>query len=89
MAAGIKRFIYTGTIASYASDDARNIIDNRTPLDPAIARRNHYARSKAACEALLQGMRRDRGLPLVILRPGIVIWARQSAGTSRGRSFLD
>ena len=73
LAAGIKRFIYTGTIASYASDDARNIIDNRTPLDPAIARRNHYARSKAACEALLQGMRRDRGLPLVILRPAIVI----------------
>ena len=55
-----RRFIYTGTIASYASDDARDMIDNRTPVDPAIARRNHYARSKAACEALLQGMQRER-----------------------------
>lgn len=71
--AGIKRFIYTGTIASYASADARDVIDNRTPVDPAIARRSHYARSKAACESLLQAMQRDRGLGVVILRPGIVI----------------
>lgn len=73
LAAGVDRFIYTGTIASYASDDAHQVIDNRTPLDPAIARRNHYGRSKAACEALLQAMQRERGLPLVIVRPGIVI----------------
>jgi nucleoside-diphosphate-sugar epimerase len=73
LAAEVKRFIYTGTIASYASGNARDIIDNRTPVDPEVARRNHYARSKAACEALLQAMRRDHGLPLVILRPGIVI----------------
>ena len=73
LAAGVKRFIYTGTIASYASNNAGDVIDNQTPLDPAIARRNHYARSKAACEALLQTMRRDQGLALVIMRPGIVI----------------
>jgi predicted dehydrogenase/nucleoside-diphosphate-sugar epimerase len=73
LAAGVERFVYTGTIASYASGNPREVIDNRTPVDPAISRRNHYARSKAACEALLQAMRRDRGLPLVILRPGIVI----------------
>lgn len=71
--AGIKRFIYTGTIASYASANPRDVIDNRTGLDPAIDRRGHYARSKAKCEALLQEMQRGSGLPLVILRPGIVI----------------
>jgi nucleoside-diphosphate-sugar epimerase/predicted dehydrogenase len=73
LAAGVKRFIYTGTIASYATDNPHDIIDNRTPIDPAIARRGHYARSKGACETLLQSMQRDRGLGLVILRPGIVI----------------
>jgi nucleoside-diphosphate-sugar epimerase/predicted dehydrogenase len=73
LAAGVKRFIYTGTIASYATGNARDIIDNRTPVDPAIAGRRPYARSKAACEAVLQTMQRDRGLPLVIVRPGIVI----------------
>jgi nucleoside-diphosphate-sugar epimerase/predicted dehydrogenase len=73
LASGVQRFIYTGTIASYASAHAHDVIDNRTPTDPAIGRRSHYPRSKAACEALLQTMQRERGLPLVIARPGIVI----------------
>lgn len=68
-AAGVSRFIYTGTIDSYASDNPGKVIDCATPVDPAINRRNLYARSKAACEALL----RDMGLPLVIMRPAIVI----------------
>lgn len=69
-AAGVRRFIYTGTIDSYASADPRTTIDNATPVDPAIARRNLYARSKAACEALLAAI---PGLRLVIVRPAIVI----------------
>ncbi len=73
LAAKVARFIYTGTIASYASANPRDVIDNNTPVDPAISRRSHYPRSKAACEALLQGLERSAGLPLVILRPGIVI----------------
>jgi predicted dehydrogenase/nucleoside-diphosphate-sugar epimerase len=73
LAAGVERFIYTGTIASYASDDPHRVIDSRTPLDRSIGRRNHYGRSKAACEALLREMQHNRGLPLVIMRPGIVI----------------
>lgn len=75
LAAGVERFIYTGTIASYASASSRDRIDNDTPVDPKIDRRNHYARSKAACEALLQKMHREEGLPLIILRPAIVIGA--------------
>lgn len=73
LAAGVRRFIYTGTISSYASDDPATVIDNTTAVDAAISSRSHYARSKAACEALLQSMHRERGLPLVIVRPGIVI----------------
>ena len=70
---GVERFVYTGTIDSYASADAATTIDEKTPLDPGIASRNLYARSKAACEVLLRGLQAERGLPLVILRPGIVI----------------
>jgi len=73
LAHGVKRFIYTGTIDSYYSADAGDVIDADTPLDAAIARRNLYARSKAACEALLQKMHAERGLPLVIFRPGVVV----------------
>ncbi len=72
---GVRRFIYTGTIDSYDSASAQTVIRSDTPLDPAIATRNHYGRSKAACEALLLELHRTQGLPLVILRPGIVIGA--------------
>ena len=69
-AARVRRFIYTGTIDSYASASAARTINNATPVDPAIASRNLYARSKATCEALLAAI---PGLPLVIMRPAIVI----------------
>ena len=70
---GIRRFIYTGTIDSYFSGNRRDSITSDSPLDPLIERRNLYARSKAACEAALMRLHRERGLPLVVLRPGIVI----------------
>ena len=73
LAAGVRRFIYTGTIDSYDAAGADKVIGGGTPLDPAIGSRNLYARSKAACEALLLEMHRTRGLPLVIFRPAVVI----------------
>ena len=73
LAAGVKRFIYTGTIDSYDAASPSTVINGSTPLDPAIASRNLYARSKAACEALLLEMHRSKGLPLVIFRPAVVI----------------
>ena len=70
---GIKRFIYTGTIDSYYSANAQEVITSDTKIDPMITSRNHYARSKAACEALLLDLYRQQGFPVVIFRPGIVI----------------
>jgi predicted dehydrogenase/nucleoside-diphosphate-sugar epimerase len=71
--AGVRRFVYTGTIDSYDSAREGSVIDGNTPLDPRIATRNHYAHSKAVCEGVLMQMHREKGLPLVIFRPGIVI----------------
>ena len=70
---GVKRFIYTGTIDSHDSADANDVITSETPLDARLDHRNLYARSKAICEALLMRMHKERGLPLVIFRPGVVI----------------
>lgn len=75
LARGVKRLIYTGTIDSYYAGGRAGKITEDTPLDAKIARRNHYARAKAAGEALLTDLHRTRGLPLVIARPGIVIGA--------------
>jgi predicted dehydrogenase len=73
LAARVRRFIYTGTIDSCHSARPGDVIRGDTPLDPAIGRRNLYARSKAACEALLRELHRERKLPLVVFRPGIVV----------------
>lgn len=72
-ASGVKRFIYTGTIDSYDSANPSRRITGDTPLDRRIRTRNLYARSKAACEEVLRKLSRDNGLPLIVLRPGIVI----------------
>jgi nucleoside-diphosphate-sugar epimerase len=73
LAKGVKRFIYTGTIDSYYSANPTDVITSDTPLDENITTRNHYARSKATCEALLMKLHQEKNLPLVIFRPGIVI----------------
>ena len=72
---GVRRFIYTGTIDSYASASPSDTITGETPVDRRIRTRNLYARSKAACEALLGDIAARTGMPLVILRPGVVIGA--------------
>lgn len=72
LAAGVRRFVYTGTIASYdASDPATTITEDTAFGD--MSRRNLYARSKALCEERLMALHRAHGLPLVIARPGIVV----------------
>jgi predicted dehydrogenase/nucleoside-diphosphate-sugar epimerase len=73
LASGVKRLIYTGTIDSYYAGAGAGTITEETPLDPKIDRRNFYARAKAASEDTLMRMHREQGLPLVIVRPGIVI----------------
>ncbi|MBO9451648.1 NAD-dependent epimerase/dehydratase family protein [Tropicibacter sp. R16_0] len=71
--AGVKRLIYTGTIASYDMSDPNVQITEDTGFAQDMSDRNLYARSKAECERRLLAMHRSKGLPLVIARPGIVV----------------
>jgi nucleoside-diphosphate-sugar epimerase/predicted dehydrogenase len=73
LATGVKRLIYTGTIDSYYAGIHAGKITEETPLDAQISRRNLYARAKAASEGVLLQMHQEQELPVVILRPGIVI----------------
>lgn len=75
LAADVKRLIYTGTIDSYYAGGKASFITEDTRLDKNICRRNYYARAKAEAEGILVEMHKTAGLPLVILRPGIVIGA--------------
>ncbi|MCT4556936.1 MAG: NAD-dependent epimerase/dehydratase family protein [Pelagimonas sp.] len=73
--AGVRRLIYTGTIASYDMSDPNAQITEDTGFTKDMTDRNLYARSKAECERKLLEQHRERGLPLVIARPGIVVGA--------------
>ncbi len=68
----VEALFYTSTIDCYYSG-SRAVIDERTPIDRYIHRRNLYARAKAASEQVLFDLHRLEGLPVVIFRPGIVI----------------
>ena len=69
------RLYYTSSIAIYDGGRAGDVITEATPPSPASMRLNAYARAKVANERLLATMHRDRGLNVVIFRPGIVIGA--------------
>jgi nucleoside-diphosphate-sugar epimerase/predicted dehydrogenase len=73
LAAKVERLIYTGTIDSYYAGAKAGTITEETPLDPHIDWRNYYGRAKAMSEQLLCELHRDKSLPIVIFRPGIVI----------------
>jgi nucleoside-diphosphate-sugar epimerase/predicted dehydrogenase len=72
-ARGVRRLIHVGSIASlYLGPDAGTITE-ATPPDPHAEKRADYARAKAVCDAMLLEMHAREGLPLVILRPGLVV----------------
>ncbi len=73
--AGVKRLVYTGTIASYDMSDPNVTIRENTGFGEAMEERNIYARSKAECEKRLMALHKDKGLPVSIARPGIVVGA--------------
>ena len=75
MAAGVDRLIYTGTIASYDMSDPSVTIDEDTAFAADMENRSLYGRSKAECERRLIEMHKERDLPVVIVRPAIVIGA--------------
>jgi predicted dehydrogenase/nucleoside-diphosphate-sugar epimerase len=75
LAQGVERFVYVSSIAAlYAGADAGGrFIDDSTETDPRPEGRDVYSRGKMAAEAALLALHRERGLPLVIARPGVVL----------------
>ncbi len=73
LAQGIERLFYASSIAIYNAGKKSSVITEKTPAHPGIIRVSPYARSKVENERLLLDLYRDKGLPLVIFRPGIVL----------------
>ncbi|HET9210553.1 MAG TPA: NAD-dependent epimerase/dehydratase family protein [Thermoanaerobaculia bacterium] len=75
LAAGAGRFVYVSSIAAlYAGPDrGTSVIDDDLQTDPQPEGREIYSRGKMEAERRLLELHRQRGLPLVIVRPGVVL----------------
>lgn len=69
----IKRLIYTSSIAIYYAGKRAGVITEATPAHPGVVRSSIYARSKLEIEKDLLALHRERGLDVVIVRPGVVL----------------
>ena len=70
---GVTRLVYVGSIASLYLGPQPAPIDGTTPPDPQETQRGDYARAKVLADRMLMQMHRDEKLPVVILRPGVVV----------------
>jgi predicted dehydrogenase/nucleoside-diphosphate-sugar epimerase len=73
LARNVERLVHVGSIAGLYLGPQRAPITGSTPPDPLSDRRNAYSRGKADCDRLLLTLHEREGLPVCILRPGIVV----------------
>jgi nucleoside-diphosphate-sugar epimerase len=70
---GVRRLLHVGSIASLYLGQRGAQITGATLPDEKSALRSDYARAKAECDRLLLDLHRKEGLPVCILRPGLVV----------------
>ena len=72
-AAGVKRLVHVGSIASLYLGPQPEPVTDSTPPDPLPAERGDYAHAKVLTDQTLLDRHAQQGLPVVILRPGVVV----------------
>jgi len=68
-----RRLIHVGSVASLYLGPQSAAVTGATPTDPRPESRADYARAKILCDRMLLDMVARERLPLVILRPAIVV----------------
>ncbi len=71
--AGCEHLVFVSSIAALYLGERNARITSKTPPDPNHDRRADYARAKALAELAMLGMHHQHGLPVSILRPGVVL----------------
>jgi nucleoside-diphosphate-sugar epimerase/predicted dehydrogenase len=69
----VRRLIHIGSIASLYLGPQPVPVTGTTPPDPQADERADYARAKAMSDRLLLSLHASNGLPVCILRPGLVV----------------
>lgn len=71
--AGVSRLVYLSSTAALYLGRRGEVITGATPPDPQGDKRPPYSRGKGLAERRLNDLHRSSGLPVCILRPGIVV----------------
>ena len=75
IASEVEQLQFASSIAALYLGKAGDVVTNETPPDGQPDDRCDYAKAKILCERLLLDLHRERRLPVVIVRPGIVVGA--------------
>ncbi len=86
--AGVRRIVYTSSVAVLATARAGKPSDESTPvgIDDMIG---HYKRSKYLAEEAVRGMVAEEGLPAVIVNPSMPVGPRDIKPTPTGRMIVE
>ncbi len=71
--AGVERLVHVSSIAALYLGPQPGVVTGATPPDPMPEMRADYARAKALCEVMLLELHARQGLPVCLLRPGLVV----------------
>ena len=82
---GVSRFVLVSSLAVYAASGlARGaVLDETCPVEPKPHLRDPYTFSKAIQESAAWDVRRQHGLPLVVVRPGVIYGPGRGVLSSR------
>ena len=69
---GVRRVVYHSSLAVYGPCNGSAAIDETTAYDPRPELRGHYPESKIKADQLATSFAREKGVSLVILRPGLI-----------------
>ncbi len=87
-AAGVKRIVYTSSVATLGLNDDGRPSNEHTPVS-VEQMIGHYKRSKFQAEAVVKAMVTDQQLPAVIVNPSAPVGPRDIKPTPTGRTILD
>lgn len=85
---GVRRMIHISSIAAYGLKDHGGPVDEDTPLDEHPQRWNHYVREKVLSEQLVWQAHEAGSIAATILRPSVVIGARDRNAVPRMADLL-
>ncbi len=86
--AGVKKIVYTSSVAALGFHTDGTPATEDTPVDPTLIH-GHYKRSKYQAEQMVRQLTNDHQLPLVIVNPSTPIGPYDIRPTPTGRIVID